>query len=88
MSITYIDHMMYILKWGYSMKIVRMRLKEYLTERHMSRYALAKKAEVKYQTIDGYYKNTVTRYDSVNLGKIITALDCRIEDILEIVEET
>lgn len=80
-------HMMYILRWGYSMKIVRMRLKQYLAERHISRYALAKKTDIKYQTIDGYFKNTVTRYDTVNLGKIVTALDCRIEDILETVEE-
>lgn len=69
------------------MKVVRMRLKAYLAEREMSRYELAQKSGIKYQTIDGYYKNTVSRYDTVNLGKIVDALDCRIEDILEIVEE-
>ena len=58
----------------------------YLEERQMTRYVLAQKAGIKYQTIDGYYKNSVLRYDAENLSKIITALDCGV-DLFEIVEE-
>lgn len=53
----------------------------------MTRYILAQKTGIKYQTIDGYYKNSVLRYDVDNLSKIITALDCGVEDLFEIVEE-
>ena len=53
----------------------------------MTRYILAQKTGIKYQTIDGYYKNSVLRYDVDNLSKIITALDCVVEDLFEIVEE-
>ena len=59
----------------------------YLEEHQMTRYVLAQKAGIKYQTIDGYYKNSVLRYDAENLSKIITALDCGVEDLFEIVEE-
>ena len=68
-------------------KTVRLKLNRYLDERRISRYALAKMSGIKYQTIDHYYKNWVVRYDSATLGGIITALDCGIEDILEVVEE-
>ena len=59
----------------------------YLEERQMTRYVLAQKAGIKYQTIDGYYKNSVLSYDAENLSKSIPALDCGVEDLFEIVEE-
>ena len=37
---------------------------------------------IKYQTIDNYYKNKVTRYDKFILTKICCALECQISDIL------
>ena len=42
---------------------------------------------IQYQIVDGYYKNKPLRYDVDNLSKIITALDCGVEDLFEIVEE-
>ena len=68
------------------MKQVRLKLDRYLDERGISRYELAQRSKIKYQTIDGYYKNTVVRYDAYNLSRIITALDCDLTDILEVVE--
>ncbi|MBM6975358.1 helix-turn-helix transcriptional regulator [Intestinimonas butyriciproducens] len=69
------------------MKKLRLKLDRYLEDRQMTRYILAQKTGIKYQTIDGYYKNSVLRYDVDNLSKIITALDCGVEDLFEIVEE-
>ena len=68
-------------------KTIRLKLKQYLDEHKISRYALSNMTGIKYQTIDGYYKDKVTRYDAVSLGKIVDALDCGIEDILEVVIE-
>lgn len=65
------------------MKRVRLRLNRYLDELGITRYELASRSGIKYQIIDNYYKNRVTKYDRDTLGKICTALDCKIEDILE-----
>ena len=58
-----------------------------LEKRGMTRYELAKRTEIKFQTIDRYYKNHVIRYDSYILDRICTALECDISDILEYVEK-
>ena len=68
-------------------KIVRLCLDRYIDGKNISRYALAKATKIGYPTIDRYYKNDVTRFDSDILSRIVTALGCRIEDILEITEE-
>ena len=69
------------------MKRLRLKLAQYLDEREISRYALAKMTGIQYQIIDGYYQNKPLRYDVYNLSKIITALNCGVEDLFEIVEE-
>ena len=63
--------------------MVKMTLDKYLEKRGISRYELAKRTEVKFQTIDRYYKNKVVRYDSYILDRICTALDCELSDIIE-----
>lgn len=67
-------------------KKIRLRLNKYMDERNISRYALSQSAKVGYPIIDRYYKNQILRYDSDVLNRIITALDCNIEDIFEIYE--
>lgn len=63
---------------------IRISLDEKLQELGMTRYELSKITEIKYQTIDNYYKNRVIRYDSEILLKICRALDCPIGDIIKI----
>ena len=84
MSIRYISDKIYI-KGGIFM--VRLTIDKYLDERGITRYELAKRTDVKFQTIDRYYKNRVVRYDSYILDRICEALDCRISDILEYVKD-
>ncbi|MBQ8296290.1 MAG: helix-turn-helix transcriptional regulator [Ruminococcus sp.] len=62
--------------------MVKLTIDKILSEKGMSRYQLAKMTEIKYQTIDNYYKNRVVRYDSFILSKICEALGCGIADIL------
>ena len=66
--------------------MVKLKLDRYLSERGISRYELAKRTEVKFQTIDRYYKNHVVRYDSYILDRICAALDCDLSDIIEYVK--
>lgn len=63
--------------------MIRLTIDKCLKERGITRYELAKRTEVKFQTIDRYYKNRVIRYDSYILDRICTALDCKISDIIE-----
>ncbi|MBQ8435373.1 MAG: helix-turn-helix transcriptional regulator [Oscillospiraceae bacterium] len=64
------------------MNMVKLILDEYMIKNGITRYQLSKDTEIKYQTIDNYYKNRVVRYDSFILSKICEALNCKIEDIL------
>ena len=67
--------------------MVRLTIDKYLEQRGITRYELAKRTEVKFQTIDRYYKNRVIRYDSYILDRICAALGCSLGDILEYVED-
>ncbi|HEZ7986676.1 MAG TPA: helix-turn-helix transcriptional regulator [Ruminococcus sp.] len=62
--------------------MVKLTLDKLLSEKEITRYQLAKMTEIKYQTIDNYYKNKVVRYDSFILSKICEVLECKIDDIL------
>ena len=66
---------------------LKLNLDKILEEKHMTRYQLAKITDIKYQTIDNYYKNRVTRYDGYILSRICEALDCKINDVLIFVQE-
>ena len=63
--------------------MVRLTIDKYLDRRGITRYELATRTEVKFQTIDRYYKNRVVRYDSYILDRICSALECNLSDILE-----
>ena len=67
--------------------MVRLKIDQYLDEHGITRYELAKRTEVKFQTIDRYYKNRVVRFDSYILDRICAALDCDLCDILEYVKD-
>ena len=67
--------------------MVRLTIDWYLDKCGITRYELAKRTEVKFQTIDRYYKNRVVRYDSYILNRICKALGCNVGDIIEYVED-
>lgn len=67
--------------------MVKLILDKYLDEHGVTRYELSKRTEVKFQTIDRYYKNQVVRYDSYLLNLICKALECSISDIIEYTED-
>ena len=67
--------------------MVRLTIDKYLGKCGITRYELAKRTEVKFQTIDRYYKNRVVRYDSYILDRICQALGCDLTEIIEYVKE-
>ena len=67
--------------------MVRLTLDKYLEKCGITRYELAKRIDVKFQTVDRYYKNKVVRYDSYILDRICSALNCNISDIIKYVKD-
>lgn len=67
--------------------MVKLIIDKYLDERGITRYELAKRTAVKFQTIDRYYKNRVVRYDSYILDRICAVLECNLSDIIEYVKD-
>ena len=67
------------------MSSIRICLDKTLEKQHITRYELQKRTGIQYQTIDKYYKNKVVRYDSDLVLKMCVALDCGIEDLIEVV---
>lgn len=67
--------------------MIRLTIDKYLDKRGITRYELAKRTEVKFQTIDRYYKNRVVRYDSYILDRICAALECDLCDVIEYVKD-
>ncbi len=67
--------------------MIRLTLDKALEKYNISRYELAKRTGIQYQIIDNYYKNKVKRYDSYVLERICTALNCRIEEIIEYINK-
>ena len=66
--------------------MIRLTVDKYLKNKGITRYELAKRTEIKFQTIDRYYKNRVVRYDSYILDRICAALECDLCDIMEYVK--
>ena len=67
--------------------MVRLTIDKYLDKRGITRYELAKRTDIKFQTIDRYYKNRVVRYDSYILDRICEALKCSPGDIIEYLKD-
>lgn len=68
--------------------MVRLKLDKYLDKCGITRYELSKRTDIKFQTIDKYYKNRVVRYDNYILDRICTALKCDISDIIEFADDS
>lgn len=66
--------------------MITLSIKEYIEKQGITRYELSKRTGIKYQIIDNYYKNKVTRYDKEILDKICIALSCDISDIISFKE--
>ena len=67
--------------------MVRLSMDRYLNKRGITRYELAKRTNIKFQTIDRYYKNRVVRYDSYILDRICAVLECPPGDLIEYVRD-
>lgn len=62
---------------------IRIKLKELLQIKGLSKNKFSHKAEMQRSQINAYCNNKITRLDIAVLARICAVLDCHIEDILE-----
>lgn len=69
--------------YGYG--YIKIKLDELLAASGMSKNKLAHRAEMQRTQINKFCNNEITRLDTDVLARLCTALNCRIEDLLEFV---
>lgn len=66
---------------------IEIKLAELLKEKGLSKNKLSHFAEMQRTQINHYCNNQITRLDTAVLARICTALDCKIEDLLEFIPD-
>lgn len=66
-----------------SYRHIRIRLKELLEERHLTRGYLARMTNTRFEVIDKWCSGTLEKIDADVLARICFVLSCKVEDILE-----
>ena len=64
---------------------IKIKLKELLAERKLSKNKFSHKAEMERTQINNYCNNKITRLDTDVLARICTVLECDISDLLEFI---
>lgn len=64
---------------------IKIKLTELIAEKGISKNKLSHRAEMQRTQINQYCNGEITRFDAAVLARLCTALDCKIEDILEFV---
>ena len=66
---------------------IRIKVSEMIRMKGISKNKLAHRAEMQRTQLNQYCNNEISRLDTAVLARLCTALDCKIEDILEFVHE-
>lgn len=64
---------------------IKIKVNELIETKGISKNKLAHRAEMQRSQLNQYCNNEITRLDTAVLARLCTALDCKIEDILEFV---
>ena len=64
---------------------IKIKVTELIETKGISKNKLAHRAEMQRTQLNQYCNNEITRLDTAVLARLCTALDCKIEDILEFV---
>ena len=75
----YDDGIVYLKEYGK----INLKLKEYMVERKITRNALAKRVNTRFEVIDKWYNNRIENIDLDILARICFVLSCDLNDILK-----
>ncbi len=64
---------------------VKIKLAKLIKDRKISKNKLSHRAEMQRSQINHYCNEEITRLDTAVMARLCTALDCKIEDLLEFV---
>ena len=67
--------------------MIKLTVDKFLINHNITRYELSKRTGIRFQIVDNYYKNKVTRYDSNVLDRFCKALGCDISELIEYTQE-
>lgn len=67
---------------------IRIKVDELIKAKGISKNKVAHRAEMQRTQLNQYCNNEITRLDTAVLARLCTALDCKIEDILEFIPST
>ena len=62
---------------------IKFHLKELINERKISRYALARQVDTRFDVINRWCIGDITKLDLDILARICYVLDCKVSDLLE-----
>ena len=75
----YDDGIVYLKEYGK----INLKLKDYMDERKITRNALAKRVNTRFEVIDKWYNNRIENIDLDILARICFVLSCDTNDILK-----
>ena len=64
-------------------KEITFHLAEVMEKKNYSKTRLCKEANLRFETVQGYYLGTISRIDLYVLAQLCKTLDCKIEDIIK-----
>ena len=64
---------------------IHIKLDKLISERGLSKNKVCQCAKMEMTQLNKYYNNTITRLDTDVLARLCTALNCKIEDLIEFV---
>ena len=62
---------------------ITFHLSEIMKQKNYSKNKLCKEANLRFETVQGYYKGNISRVDLYVLSQLCKALNCNIEDIIK-----
>lgn len=64
---------------------IRLKLRDLMDARGITRNALARQIDTRFEVVDKWYRGDVEKLDADILSRLCFAFQCRVEDILEYV---
>lgn len=62
---------------------IKFKLSDIMEKKNISKNKLCRLTDLRFETIQGYYKGNISRIDLYVIAKLCKVLDCNVQDIVE-----
>ena len=66
---------------------IKFKVADVMKQKGYTKNKLCVKANLRFETVQGYYKGNISRIDLFVLAQLCKVLECRIEDLIEYIPE-